>query len=484
MQYNNNFSVDFLWGGAISANQTEGAWDLNQKGLSTAEVVKQSKDREVGIKNELNVESLNEAIADQNSSNYPKRRGIDFCHHYQEDIRLLAEMGFKALRFSIAWTRIFPTGLENEPCEAGLEYYDRIFKELKKYNIEPIVTISHFEMPIVLTQRYNGWAGRETIAAFTKFTDVLFKRYGDVKYWISFNEINTGIWGFHATGALDADLSLNEQLQIRYQSIHHQFVASALATKQLRQYQPHAQMGAMIARLQTYPATSRPDDVRAAQLEDQKNCFCLDVQVRGSYPGYMKRYFKDHGINIEMEKQDQDIIQSDTVDFISFSYYMSTVTKHDTRVTQKQGNMGVGEPNPYLETSEWGWQIDPVGLRITLNELWDRYQKPLFIVENGLGAKDELTVDHQVHDTYRIEYLRKHIEQMELACGDGVQLMGYTTWAPIDLISFSTSEMTKRYGFIYVDQDNEGHGSLKRYRKDSFYWYKKVIEGNGNLNEG
>ncbi|MFT8879361.1 MAG: glycoside hydrolase family 1 protein [Oenococcus sp.] len=474
------FPKDFLWGGATAANQIEGAWNLDGKGLSTAEVVKKAKNRHEVSMSSVTKESLQTAIADPSDKLYPKRRGIDFYHHYKEDIALFAEMGFKVFRFSIAWSRIFPHGDEQTPNEAGLAFYDKVLDELDHYGIEPLITLSHYEMPVGLTEKYNGWFDRRAIADFNRFTEVVFKRYqGRVRYWLTFNEINTGTWGFHETGAIDEGLPEKEQLQIRYQALHHQFVASAMATKQIHEIDPKAKIGSMLARMQTYPKTPDPLDVRAAQLEDEKNLFFTDVQARGVYPEYMNRFFAEKGVEIKMGPDDEKIIAQYPVDFLSFSYYMTNVTAHNEK-GNTAGNMSVGGRNPYLKASDWGWQIDPVGLRISLNEMWDRYRKPLFVVENGLGALDKLDADGHVHDSYRIDYLRQHIQQMKEAVSDGVDLMGYTMWGPIDLISFSTSEMSKRYGFIYVDQDDDGNGSLKRLKKDSFFWYKKVIASNGD----
>ncbi|SYW03634.1 aryl-phospho-beta-d-glucosidase [Oenococcus oeni] len=476
--YPKTFPENFLWGGATAANQIEGAWNIDGKSLSTAEVVRKSEDRHQMSMDDVTRESLKNALLDQTDQYYPKRRGIDFYHRYKEDIKLFAEMGFKVFRFSMAWSRIFPTGEDEKPNEAGLNFYDCVLSELEKYNIEPLVTLSHYEMPIALTEKYNGWSKRQTITAFNLFTGTVFKRFkGRVRYWLTFNEINTGTWGFHETGAIDGNLSKQDQLQIRYQCLHHQFVASAIATKQLREIDPKAKIGCMLARMQTYPSTPNPKDVRAAQLEDEKNLFFTDVQARGEYPEYMNRYLAENNVEIKMENDDQNIISKYTVDFVSFSYYMTTVTEADGK-EQANGNMATGGRNPYLKESDWGWQIDPIGLRITLNAMWDRYRKPLFIVENGIGALDKLDKG-RIHDSYRIDYLRQHIEQMKEAISDGVDLMGYTMWGPIDLISFSTSEMSKRYGFIYVDQDDSGKGTLDRIKKDSFYWFKKVIASNG-----
>lgn len=475
-----SFPKDFLWGGATAANQIEGAFDVDGKKLTTAEVVKKATDRKTFTMSDVTKESIKEAIADPGIDNYPKRRGIDFYHHYEEDIKFFSEMGFKAFRLSLAWARIFPTGLEEKPNEKGLAFYDKVFATCKKYNIEPVVTLSHYEMPLELTLKYNGWTDRKVIEHFTRYTKVVFERYrGIVKYWMTFNEINAASAGFIGTGAIDAHLTSKEQLKLRYQAVHHQFIASAIAVKQLHEIDPNATIGCMLARMQTYPATAKPADVRAAQVNDQLNLFFTDVQVRGEYPEFMNRYFKENGVTLEFAPGDVELLKEGVVDYLSFSYYMTTVSAADDKINQTLGNFAIGGPNPYLESSDWGWQIDPVGLRIALNELWDRYRVPLFIVENGLGAVDEIAEDGKIHDDYRIDYLRKHIEQMKLAIGDGVDLMGYTTWGPIDLISASTSEMSKRYGFIYVDQDDDGNGTLNRMPKDSFYWYKKVIASNG-----
>ena len=479
-KYTTTFPSDFLWGGATAANQIEGGFNIAGKGLSTADVYPKSDRHTNPLAHPITPEKLATALADQTTDNYPKRRGVDFYHHYQADIKLFAELGFKAFRLSIAWSRIFPTGLETTPNEAGLAYYDRIFAELAQYQIEPIVTLSHYEMPLGLTEQFNGWADRRTIDCFVRFAETVLNRYqGQVHYWMTFNEINTGVFGFHATGALDADLTANEQLQLRYQALHHQFVAGARVTKLAHQIDAQNQMGCMLARNQTYAKTCDPLDVLAAQQKDQLNLFYTDVQVRGAYPAFMQRYFNEQGIELQTQPADFQILKEATADYIGFSYYMSSVTAQKTAAGKAVGNMSLGEKNPYLKTSEWGWQIDPVGLRISLNAMWDRYQVPLMIVENGLGAVDQLTADQQVHDDYRIEYLKSHITQMHEAICDGVQLIGYTMWSAIDLVSFSTSEMSKRYGLIYVDLDDDGQGSAQRYKKDSFKWYQKVIATNG-----
>ena len=397
-------------------------------------------------------------------------------------------MGFKVFRLSIAWTRIFPTGMETEPNEAGLKFYDDVFDECKKYGIEPLVTISHYEMPYGLTKAYNGWAGRKCIDHFMRYCEVIFERYKDkVKYWLTFNEINAGtmpMGNFLSLGILnDGTENFTDQVdipQLRYQGLHHQFVASAKAVKLAHQKYPNFLMGNMICFMTMYPNSCNPDDILETQKQMQmRNWFCSDIQVRGEYPSYAERFFEENNIQIQMEPGDEEILKEGCVDFYTFSYYMSNCVAKNPTGEETSGNLMGGLRNPYLESSEWGWQIDPKGLRYTLNAIYDRYQIPLMVVENGLGAKDKIEEDGSIQDDYRINYLRKHIEQMKEAVADGVDLMGYTPWGCIDLVSASTGEMAKRYGFIYVDKYDDGTGTLERKRKKSFGWYKKVIESNG-----
>lgn len=411
---------------------------------------------------------------------YPGLDAIDFYHHYKEDIQLLAQMGFKVFRMSIAWTRIFPCGDEEEPNEEGLVFYENVFKELKKYNIEPLVTITHFDCPIHLTKVYGSWKNRKMIEFYERLVRTLFTRYkGLVKYWLTFNEINMLLHlPFTGAGVLVEDGE--DWNQTLYTAAHHELVASALATKIAHEIDPENKVGCMLAGGNTYPNTPNPKDVWKSMEKDRENYFFIDVQSRGYYPSYLLKKLERNNVVIPFESGDKELLKENTVDFISFSYYASRLTSADERLNnQTDGNVFATLKNPYLQVSDWGWQIDPLGLRITLNSLYDRYQKPLFIVENGLGAKDEL-VDDTVEDDYRIDYLRKHIQAMKDAIDiDGVDLIGYTAWGCIDLISASTGEMSKRYGMIYVDRDDLGHGTLKRYKKKSFEWYKKVISSNG-----
>ncbi len=470
---------DFLWGGAVAANQYEGAWDVDGKGTSTSDM----------CTNGTHTTPKRITREWEEGTLYPSREAIDFYHHYKEDIALFAEMGFKVFRLSIAWTRIFPTGMEEEPNEAGLAFYDRVFDECLKYGMEPLVTISHYEMPFGLTKAYNGWAGRECIDHFMRYCQVIFDRYQNkVKYWLTFNEINAGVQSmgnFLSLGILNEGtenfVNQVDIPQLRFQGLHHQFVASAKAVKLAHEKYPQFLMGNMICFITSYPFTCNPDDILEAQKQMQMtNWFCSDIQVRGEYPAYAERYFEEKQIRIHMEPGDEEILREGCVDFYTFSYYMSTcVAKNPTDEASVAGNLAGGLKNPYLKASDWGWQIDPKGLRYTLNEIYNRYNIPLMVVENGLGAKDILNPDKTVDDDYRINYLRQHIEQMKEAVADGVDLMGYTPWGCIDLVSASTGEMAKRYGFIYVDKYDDGTGTLERYRKKSFYWYQKVIQTNG-----
>lgn len=380
---------------------------------------------------------------------------------------------------SIAWSRIFPNGDDATPNEAGLAFYDKVFNELNKYGIEPLVTLSHYEFPIHLITEYGGWKNRKVIDCFVRYAETVFNRYKDkVKYWLTFNEINIiGMTGYLSGGLLFDDGKLN--LQEMYQAAHQQFVASSLVTKVGHEINPDFKIGCMLARIQAYPATCNPDDVMEEIKKDHENLFFSDVQVRGKYPSYAKHFFKENNIELEIADGDLEILEEYPVDFMSFSYYMSSIARKQKSGEETAGNLILSEPNPYLEASDWGWQIDPVGLRITLNKLYDRYQVPLMVVENGLGALDKVEEDGSIHDQYRIDYLESHVKQMYEAIEDGVDLMGYTWWGCTDLVSASTSEMSKRYGFVYVDADDQGNGSFDRSCKDSFFYYKDLIATRG-----
>ncbi|SBO10909.1 6-phospho-beta-glucosidase BglB [Vibrio mediterranei] len=455
------FPDNFLWGGAIAANQVEGSYNLDGKGLSTSDMLPsgilsphQTRDeRTPGIKD----------------------LAIDFYNRYPEDIALFDEIGFNCLRLSIAWTRIFPNGDDTQPNEAGLAYYDRLFDELAKYNMTPFVTLSHYEMPYALVENYGGWGNRKLIEMFERYVTTVFERYKDkVKLWLTFNEINMSLHAPFTGVGLQEDATEQEI----YQAIHHQLVANAKAVKLCQKIVPNGKIGNMLLGALNYPYTCNPDDVIAAMHENNKWLFFGDVQTRGQYPGYMLRYFRENQIELDIHDGDLETIAQASVDFISFSYYASGCASADPK--QKEvGNIVDSVPNPYLEKSQWGWLIDPKGLRILLNFLHDRYQKPLFIVENGLGARDEIDANGNIEDDYRIKYLNDHLVQAREAIEDGVELMGFTSWGPIDLVANSTAEMSKRYGFIYVDRHDDGNGTLERKRKKSFHWYQEVIKTQG-----
>lgn len=469
------FPDGFLWGGATAANQVEGAYDADGRGLANVDVVPIGEDRFPIISGQKKMFDFEDGYF------YPAKGSIDFYHNYKEDIALFAEMGFKTYRMSIGWTRIFPKGDELEPNEAGLQFYENVFKELRKYDIEPLVTITHFDFPMHLIEEYGGWRNRKVIEFYERLCQVIFNRYkGLVKYWLTFNEINMILHAPFMGAGLYFEEGENQE-QVKYQAAHHELVASAITTKIAHEVDPENKVGCMLAAGQYYPNTAHPRDYWAAMQEDRENYFFIDVQARGEYPNYAKKKFEREGMDIEMTEEDLALLKEHTVDFVSFSYYSSRVASGDPEVNEKTaGNIFASLKNPYLEASEWGWQIDPLGLRITLNTIWDRYQKPMFIVENGLGAVDTPDENGYVEDDYRIDYLRSHIKTMNQAINeDGVELLGYTTWGPIDLVSAGTGEMKKRYGFIYVDRDNQGNGTLKRSKKKSFDWYKKVIASNG-----
>lgn len=459
------FPPGFLWGGATAANQIEGAYDEGGKGLSVQDVLPNG--------------GMSPRSAGPTSDNL-KLTAIDFYHRYDEDLALFAEMGFTTFRLSIAWSRIFPNGDDAEPNEEGLRFYDRVFARCRELGMEPLVTISHYETPLALAERYDGWRDRRLIDLYARYVQVLVERYrGVVRYWLTFNEINSL---FHAPFMSGGIATPRDQLSEAdlYQAAHHELVASARATRIIHEADPDAQVGCMVLAMPVYPLTPNPDDVVAAMHADHGNLFYGDVQVRGRYPGYVLRTLRDRGIDLDITDDDRDAL-THTVDFVSFSYYMS-VCESAEPVETGPGNLMGGVPNPHLAASEWGWQIDPKGLRVVLNQFWDRWQKPLFIVENGLGAKDQLieadgrkTVD----DQYRIAYMRDHLVQVGEALLDGVDVRGYTSWGCIDLVSASSAQMSKRYGLVYVDRDDDGSGTLERYPKASAAWYARVIATNG-----
>ncbi len=472
-----SFPEGFLWGGAVAACQIEGAYDTDGRGLSTSDVHMYTKNLDranVPKEGGGTLENIKSYIRDEENY-YPKRFGIDFYHTYKEDLALLAEMGFRTFRTSISWSRIFPKGDESEPNEKGLVFYDNLIDEIKKNGMEPIITISHYDMPLYLVTEYGGFANRKLIDFFVRYATAVLDRYKDkVKYWIVFNQINLlqyCAWG--SIGLLD-DYA-NDLEEVKFQAVHHQFVANAIVYEYGKKVNPDMQIGTMAADCTYYPYSCKPEDVVLTMKRNRMQYFYTDVQLRGEYPDYAIRFFEENGWDIKMEAGDEDLIRNNKQDFLAISYYSSKVI--DSSLCGMDPKDVIQNPN--LKPTPWEWRMDPLGFYNCLSQYWDRYQVPIMIAENGLGAIDTVEEDGKIHDDYRIDYYRQHILQMKECIKDGVNIFAYCAWGPIDIVSSSTAEMSKRYGFIYVDQDDEGRGSKNRSRKDSFYWYKKVISSNG-----
>lgn len=463
----------FLWGAAIAANQAEGAYREGGKGVSNIDLIPHG-DHRMDIK--LGRVPHPEM---ENTFYYPSHDAIDFYHRYKEDLALMGELGLKVFRTSISWSRLFPQGDEETPNPEGIAFYRSMFEECRKYGMEPLVTLCHFDVPNGVIQKYGSWRNRKMIDLFVRYAKTCLREFdGLVKYWLTFNEINIVLHSPFSGAGIAFEESENQN-QVIYQSAHHILLASALATQAAHMQNSENKIGCMLAGGSFYPYSCNPQDVWESVKKEQENLFFIDVQVRGYYPSYAAKMFREKDVHLEIRNGDLEILKN-TVDFISFSYYASRCVTADMKgKASNDGNVVRSAKNPWLPTSEWGWVIDPLGLRITMNQLYDRYQRPLFLVENGLGAKDEVSTDGAIHDEYRINYLKQHIEAMKQSMEDGVELMGYIAWSCMDLVSASTGEMSKRYGFVYVDRDNAGNGSLDRIRKDSFYWYQKVIASNG-----
>jgi len=470
------FPEGFLWGGAIAANQAEGAWQADGKGWSVADINRFQGDIPLDKRYnfEMTTDQVEFAMADQ-VGRYPKRDGIDFYHTYPDDLALLAGTGMNAFRTSVSWARIFPNGDETEPNEAGLAFYDALVDEIIANGMEPVLTVSHYEMPLHLTTAYAGWYSREVIDFFTRYCEVLFARFaGRVKYWILVNQINLITHESFNHLGVAAD-KVGNLAQAKYQAVHNEMVACARATRRAREIDPGARIGVMLCHGNTDPASCRPEDILAALQQNQMQYYFADIALRGSYPGFARRYLADRDIALEFGPDDAADLAAGTADFLAFSYYYTRIIDAATWATGKSN----GLDNPYLEASPWGWSINPTGLRVALNQYWDRYQVPLMIAENGLGAFDTPDADGRVHDDYRIAYYREHIRAMREAVADGVDVIGFFPWGPIDIVSCSSSEMSKRYGFVHVDLDDQGRGSGVRRPKDSYDWYARVVASNG-----
>jgi 6-phospho-beta-glucosidase len=479
------FPNGFLWGGAMTASQTEGAWNIDGKGENLIDhLTAGSKKKERLFTKSIHPEYY-----------YPNHDAINFYHRYKEDIALLAELGFTILRTSISWSRIFPNGDDSEPNKAGIEFYRSVFQEMRRKGIEPLITLSHYDTPISLMKKFNGWTDRKMIDIYLRYCETVMREYkGLVKYWIPFNEINVlGIasgWLLGAgiypdneespLGMFTGPVVREDEVKLRWQALHHNLLAAAKLVNLAHEIDPENKIVGMIAGFSIYPYSSNPADIFAAQRAMLiNNYISADVMAKGAYPEFARRYFSEKDIDIVFANNDCDVLKRGKVDVIAFSYYSSMCISADQKNLQNTGNMAMGLPNPHLVETEWGWTIDPLGLRYLLNDLYDRYGIPVMVVENGLGATDKVELDGSIHDPYRIKYLREHIKAMHDAIQDGVNLIAYTTWGCLDIVSAVTGEMGKRYGFIYVDRDDEGKGSMQRLRKDSFYWYQKVIASNG-----
>ena len=468
---------NFLWGGAVAAHQLEGGWDADGRGPSVSDVLTAGT---VDIPRRIT-----DGVVE--GENYPNHTGIDFYHTYKDDIALFGELGFKCFRTSISWSRIFPHGDEAEPNEAGLKFYDDIFDEMHKNGIEPVVTLSHFEMPYGLAKDYGGWVNRKLVGFFVRYAVTVMERYKKkVKYWMTFNEINnqanTSIDIFGWTNSGIRFSQVDDPKKALYQAAHHELVASALVVRKGHEINPNFKIGCMCSYVPVYPYSCDPEDAMLALQSARERYYFMDVHARGRYGAYAKKAWAREGNAPVMEQGDEEILAAGKVDYIGFSYYMSDAVKAGNVSTIKTvgGGNQYSIKNPYVKSSDWGWQIDPVGLRYSLNTLYERYELPLFIVENGFGAIDKLEADNTCDDSYRIDYLKAHIEEMKKAVEeDGVELIGYTPWGCIDVVSFTTGELRKRYGFIYVDLNDDGTGTGNRYKKKSFNWYKHVIATNG-----
>ena len=473
------FPKDFLWGGAVAACQIEGAYDVDGRGLSTSDIHRYDKEMDRAHIEKEGGGTLAQIKAAMNDEEgyYPKRYGIDFYHTYKSDLALLKEMGFKAFRTSISWSRIFPKGDEEEPNEKGLQFYDALIDEIIKDGMEPVITMSHYDIPLYLVTEYGGFANRKVAEFFVRYAKVLLKRFkGKVKYWIVCNQVNlVPTVQFGSLGIYDDQTTPDKMEELMYQSVHNQFVACAKIKKLASSIDPNAVLGTMIADGTLYPATCKPEDIVMTMQKNRMQYFFTDVQLRGEYPAYALHYFKEKGIHLDITPEEEQLLKDNTLEFLAISYYYTRICD-STKNSMKPFE---GEQNPYLKPTPWEWRADSLGLYNTLSQLSDRYQIPIMIAENGLGAIDTVEEDGSIHDAYRIEYLREHILQMKRAILDGADVFAYLSWGPIDIVSSSSAEMSKRYGYIYVDLDDYGQGSGKRSKKDSFYWYKDVISSNG-----
>ncbi len=477
------FPEDLLWGSASADFQYEGGFGEGGRGNVTGDYVTNGSHTVPRMMTYIMPDGTTGASAMRTSipegakayldetKYYPSHQATDFYHHYKEDIQLLSDMGLNCLRFSICWGRIFPTGEEETPNEEGLAFYEDIIDTCLENNMEPLITICHDEVPVYLSDEYDGWSSRHTIDCYLKLCKALFERFSSkVKYWITFNEINV-LSGFSHLGVHSCEP------QATFQAVHHMFIANSLAIKMAKEYREDCMVAVMYALSPVYSLTCKPEDVFAQLDVRRRTLFYIDVMARGYYPNYADKMFKELGVEIKMEPGDEDIIKANTIDYIAFSCYRSTTASAKTKLDLTGLSF---DTNPYLEQTAWGWPIDPQSIRFVCNEIYDRYQKPLFIVENGMGEVDVPDENLYVNDAYRIDYLNDHFKEIQKAVEiDKIPVLGYTMWGGVDLVSLSTGEMKKRYGWIYVDMDDLGNGTLKRVPKASYYWMKEFMETKG-----
>ena len=482
-----SFSKNFLWGTSISAEQVEGGYDEGGKGLtqcdfaaagSASDMRKVYFEKVDGTRGSMpQFSRLPDGAKYKlfDDLHYPNHIASDFYHHWEEDLALFHEMGFTTFNTTVAWSRIYPRGLEGGVNQEGIAFYRRVFERAKEYGMDPVITLYKYDEPVYFEETYGGWENREMIDEFVGFATTCFKEFKQyINKWLTFNEINI-LLEFHTMG------NDSETLQTRVVQLHNQMVASARCVKAAHAIDPNLKVGCMIAGYCVYPLTCDPADVMLAEQAFQNHfCYTTDTMMRGAYPTFAPSFWQKNHLHVDITEQDQRDLAEGKCDFIAFSYYMSkVVTTHENSLKAFGAGTKSDVRNPYLKYSDWGWAIDPVGFRYFLHMLNDRYQKPIFDVENGLGAYDKIAADGHIHDDYRIHYLSAHIQPMKKAVEEGVRLFGYTTWGGLDLVSFTTGQMDKRYGMIYVDMNDKGEGDLHRVRKDSFYWYKKVIASNG-----
>lgn len=469
-----------LFGGATASSQYEGSYNIGGKGMDTQDCRPYlPRTSNATTATRLLTKSSIEEAKDPNSKLvFPFRTASKGYEFWEEDIDLLIELGIDIYRLSISWARLYPNGDELTPNEEGIAYYKKVIMKAHNAGMKIFLTMTHYAVPLYLVEEYGGWTNRSLIEFYVRYAKTIFEEFGDyIDYYLPFNEINAGYFSPFNGVALVREEDSDYDQSLVFASLHHQFVASAYVIE-LGKKMVKGEFGCMIACFCYYPYSCSPEDNLKLVLEENMNqWYCSDILSRGVYPGYAQKFFSDRNISFEITESDKKILKDNTCDFVSISYYQSCVISTEEK-EKTAGNLVISTKNPYLEATEWGWQIDPIGLRTSLHRVYDRYQKPVFVSEGGLGNRDVLESDGSIHDQYRIKYLQEHFDQVKLAQEDGVDVLGYIVWGIIDIVSAGSCEMEKRYGVIYVDADNEGNGSFKRIKKDSFTWYQKFLKEN------